>query len=111
MLYAMEPSLDKSMLFCCGSTQKAANGTTKGVIGAIKFDQTMKLISEIIISPYEIQACTAMKRMPQNDDLIIGGFSSLLIVKFTGKKLVILNRIENIHSSKPSESYFFSQFL
>lgn len=100
MLYALEPSIDKSIVFCAGSTEKDSNGFSQGVVAAIQFNQSMRLLSEKVLSLQNVQACTAMKRMPGVDDLVLGCFKHLLLVRFTGSSFVILNLIENVHSSK-----------
>lgn len=46
-------------------------------------------------------AATAMKRFRNRDDLCLGCLRDMIIVRFTGASFEILNRIRDVHSSKP----------
>lgn len=96
----MELSLNKKAVFCAGSTEKDAMGISNGVIAAVQFDESMRLINEKVLSIYNVQGCTALKRMPERDDLVLGCFKHLLIVRFDGKGFIFLNKIPNVHTSK-----------
>ena len=108
MLYALEPSVDNKIVFCAGSTEKTVNGASQGVVAAIRFESSMSLVREKVLPVPNIQACTAMKRMPRSDDLVLGCYKHLLIVRFTGASFVVLNTIPNVHTSKV---HFREKFL
>jgi len=47
-----------------------------------------------------MKACSAIKRMPNRDDLVVGGFGKILIISWTGKDFLVNNVIENLHTSR-----------
>ena len=111
MLYCMEPSTDKSLVFCGGTTgRNTPNGVSQGTLAAITFSKDLKLVSQLVLEKQNIQACTAMKRFKDRNDLAVGCFKHLLIVRFTGTKFDVLNIIENIHTSKPKTTQFVVNF-
>ncbi len=80
-------------------TEKGQDGFPDAVVAAIVFDRTLNLITEKVINIASIQAVTALKRMPSKDDLILGCFGSMLVVRFTGNSLDILLEIPKVHSN------------
>ena len=76
-------------------------GVPQGVLGAVSFDQGMQTVEEKVLSEFNLQACTALRRIPKTDDLVVGCFKHMLIVSWEGR-FVVRNLIENVHSSKSS---------
>jgi len=96
----MEPSVDKRYVFCAGTTGKDKAGVSEGMLAAIKFDRSLAVVCEQRLDGVVAQACTAMKRFKNRDDLVVGCFKKILFVRFTGNKFDILNVVDNVHSSK-----------
>ena len=109
----MEPSNDLSLFFCAGSNILDNNGTSQGVLAAVRFDKSMQLITEQPIREADIQACTALRRFPASDDLLVGGYKHILLVTWNGMSFVVNNIIENVHTSKHSapSSEFLVNFV
>lgn len=99
MLYTMEPSVDKSLVFCAGTTGKDSSGFSNSILAAITFNNSLKVVNEQIINNPNIQACTAMKRFADRDDLVIGGYKDLLVVRFTGRVFDVLHVVPDVHTS------------
>lgn len=106
-VYALEPSVNKSLIFVAGSTRKDNAGFSKGILAAISFDRAQKVICQTPIEKYNVQACTAMKRFPERDHLLLGCFKHLMIARFTGVDFECLNLIENVHTGKEILLTFF----
>lgn len=101
MVYALEPSIDDRYVFCAGTTAtNATSSQSMSMISAITFDRALKVVAERALDNPNIRACTAMKRFKNRDDLVVGGYRDMLIVRFTGTSFEILNLIQNIHSGK-----------
>jgi len=98
-IYALDLNITKRIVFCAGRTLSASDGATDGVLAAIQFDKGLKLIAETILVGTYIQACSSMKRTPNKDDLIVGGFKSIIVARFTGTSFEILQQINQIHSN------------
>lgn len=108
MLYAMEPSVDQQLVFCAGTTGKNNAGASSSMLAAITFDRNLRVIAEQVIDNPNIQACTAMKRFRGRDDLVVGGFKDMLIIRFTGAAFDVLSVVPDVHSSI---IIFFNFFL
>lgn len=104
----MEPSVNKSMIFVSGSTKKDSAGFSKGVLAAVNFDRSFKVIREQTIERFNVQACTAMKRFPDRDHMLLGCFKHLLLARFTGVGFEFLNLIENVHTGEWIYFQFYS---
>ena len=98
----METSLNRSVFFCSGTTGKDISGRSEGTLAAVTFDRSLNVIESRILDEYNIQACTALRRIPKTDDLCVGCFKHMLIVTWTGAKFLVQNIIESVHSSKPN---------
>lgn len=94
----MEPSLNKTLVFMAGSTFANNLGTSQGILAAVKFDKSLDLVGETIVDSYDVQGCTAMKRFPDRDHLLLGCYKHLLLARFTGTGFEFLNLIEDVHS-------------
>jgi len=99
-VYAMETSLNRSVFFCSGTTGKDLSGRSEGLLAAITFDRSLKVIHSRVLDDYNIQACTALRRFPKTDDLCVGCFKHMLIVTWTGSSFLVQNIVENVHTSK-----------
>lgn len=92
----MEISADRNTWFA-GGTSTSGN---VGVISALNFNRGLGQIKTSQLDQYGMKACSAIKRMPNRDDLVVGGFGKILIMSWTGKDFVVNSVIENLHSSK-----------
>jgi hypothetical protein len=96
MMYVMEPSVDKQLIFGCGQSK----APSEACVAAITFDRNVTRVAERVFVGEGLKAATAMKRMRNRDDLVLGCLRDMLIVRFTGRDFDLLNRIPNVHSSK-----------
>lgn len=110
MLYVMEPSVDKQLVFCAGTTGRDKAGVSMSMLAAITFDRDLRVIVEQVIDNPNIQACTAMKRFRGRDDLVVGGFKDMLIVRFTGRAFEVLKVVPDVHTSKFKFNVFLDVF-
>ena len=62
----------------------------------------MTLICEKVLTIEGLQAATAMKRMPNSDDIVLGCYRDILILRFTGDDFLVLNTIKDVHTGKYS---------
>jgi hypothetical protein len=98
MLYVMEPSVNKSLIFGCGTSQSSP---TDACVAAFTFDRALSRVNERVFTSEGLSAATAMKRFRNRDDLCIGCKRDMIIVSFSeGRGFEILSRIPNVHSSK-----------
>jgi len=98
MVYAMEPSVDKKLVFCAGSTNKDNLGRSQGIIAAIHFDRTLSIAAQTIVGKYNVQGCTSMKRFKNRNDLAIGCFKHIIFARFIGNGFEFLSIFENVHT-------------
>lgn len=96
----MEISYDRNTWFAGGSSVRDASGRSSAVISAIGLNRNLNKIRTLNLDQYGLQACTAIKRMPTNDDLVVGGLRKMLIMSWTGNDFIVNKVIENVHSSK-----------
>lgn len=92
----MEISTDRNTWFAGGSSLSG----NSGVISALNFNRGLGQIKSVQLDSYGLKACSAIKRMPNRDDLVVGGFGKILVMTWTGKEFVVNSAIENLHSSK-----------
>lgn len=76
----MEISADRSTWFAGGTTSE---GT--GVISALNFNRGLSQIKTLQLDNYGMKACSAIKRMPNRDHLVVGGFGSILVMTWNGR--------------------------
>jgi hypothetical protein len=101
MVYVMEPSVSKQLIFCCGNSR---TNPSDACVAAITFNAALQRVAQRVFVGEGLMAATAMKRFKNADDLVLGCQRDMIIVRFVqGSGFDILNRIPNIHSSK----YFF----
>jgi hypothetical protein len=96
----MEMSLNKSEIFCAGSSpmretsaERVPEGTplsrqTSAIISAVKFQNPPSVKSVYSLAHLPLQGATAMTRVANRDDLVIGGYLNLAIITWTGEKFV-----------------------
>lgn len=104
MLFAMEPSTDKTLIFGCGTSQ---SNPGDACVAAFTFDRALAKVSERIFVGEGLFAATSMKRFRNRDDLCIGCRKDMIIVNFSNRGFEILNRISNVHSSEYFQCPFF----
>lgn len=98
MMYVMEPSVTKQLIFCCGASKTSP---TEACIAAITFDRSLTRVTEQVLTGEGLQAATAMKRFRDRDDLCLGCRRDMIVVRYIdGRGFDVLNRIPNVHSSK-----------
>ena len=99
-IYDLDVTCDESHVICCGASLKQqGKNYSEAIVTAVKFDKTLKIRDEVILSQYKVQAATSMKRVPDSDHFILGCFKSMIILYFDGNKFEFVNIIEDIHSS------------
>lgn len=91
----MEISADRNTWFAGGTS----NSGSVGIISALNLNRGLGQIRTLQLDSYGMKACSAIKRMPNRDDLVLGGFGKILIVTWTGKDFIVNSVIENLHSS------------
>lgn len=101
----METALNKNSFFCAGSMKDSLTGDSKGILAAVSFDRDLKLLNQTVLDDYDLQACTSLRRFPQNDDLFVGSFLHLLIVTWTGRDFIVNRFIENVHTGKKIDNF------
>jgi hypothetical protein len=94
----MDISYDRMTWFAGGSSSAVGRGGA--VISAVGLNRNLNKIRTQNLDQYGLQAVTAIKRMPMNDDLVVGGFQKMLIVTWTGIDFQVNKVIENVHTSK-----------
>jgi hypothetical protein len=92
--------------FAGGSSSQ--NGRSTAVISAVGLNRSLNVIRTLSLEQYGLQAVSAIKRMPMNDDLVVGGLRKMLIITWTGADFIVNKVVENVHSSKkiPSKIQF-----
>ena len=98
MLNAMEPSTDKTLVFCAGSTEKNQQGLSQAVVSAITFDSKMALVSQKVLKEQSLQTCTSLRRFPGRNDLVVGCYQDIVILRFSQNLLSTLSRIKMVHT-------------
>lgn len=99
-LYDMEVSLNESIVFVCGATQKLNGAPSNAVVTAMQFDKTLSIVDEVVLSEQKVQAAICMKRLPQDDHLLVGCFKNLVVLNFVGNSFQFIRMIPNLHMSK-----------
>lgn len=97
----METSNSRNLFFCAGSTSRDVSGRGEGVLAAVTFDRALNLVVEKVMDQANISACTAIRRFPGTDDLVVGCMRHMLIVSWVGDDFIVNNIVENVHTSKP----------
>jgi hypothetical protein len=97
----MDISYNRGTWFAGGSTPRTQSGRTSAILTACSLNRNLGVIRSKVLDQYGLQAVTAVKRMPSNDDLIVGGFRKLLVVNWTGMDFNVLKVVDNVHSGKP----------
>jgi hypothetical protein len=92
----MEISHDRNVWFAGGYNLERSSA----VISALGFNKNLNIIKTLVLSEYGLEACTVIKRIPQNDTLIVGGLKKMLVINWTGSDFDIIKVINNVHSSK-----------
>ena len=95
----MEPSVQKDIIFIAGTTG-GGGSPNDGIVGAVTFDNEMRLVAEKVITQVNLQSCTSIKRFESRDDIVVGGVKHLAILRFYGDGFEVFNIIENVHSGK-----------
>lgn len=97
-VYCMELSLNKSFVFCGGSSsmrestpESLPDGTplsrqTSAVISAVRFSNPPSAKAVYSLAHLPLQGATAMTRVSNRDDLIIGGYLNMAIISWDGEK-------------------------
>jgi hypothetical protein len=80
-LYSMEISADRNTWFAGGTTYSGGIG----VISAVNFNRGLSLIKTLQLDNYGMKACSAIKRMPNRDHLVVGGFGNILVMTWNGR--------------------------
>lgn len=96
----MDLTENSSVVVTAGTTGKDAQNRPEALISALQFDRSLKMVSELVLDQFALQAATALKRVPGTDDFVVGCYRSLVVVNFSSSGFVVLNFIENVHSSK-----------
>jgi hypothetical protein len=102
----MEPSVDKSVVFCAGSTNKDNLGRSQGILAALTFDRRLGIAAQTIVDKYNVQGCTSMKRFRDRDDLVVGCFKHVIFARYVGTGFEMLGIFENVHNGKGIFSYW-----
>lgn len=95
----MDLSVDKNVIFVAGASYKDKSGRSEGTIAALSFEKSLKVYKELVLKEEQIQACTAMQRATDRDDLAVGCYKHLLIIRYLDKKFRLLRKIKYVHSS------------
>ena len=95
-LFAMEISYDRNTWFAGGYNLERKSA----VISALGFNSNLNTIKTLELSEHGLEACTVVKRMPHNDDLVIGGLKKMIILNWNGSDFNLIKVIDNVHSSK-----------
>ena len=103
----MELSQNKYVAFVAGASHKNSKGSTEGVIAALSFQKNLTVLCEQVLLKEKIKVCTAMARIPGKDDLVLGGYKDMLIVRYLEKRFTILTRIKLVHTSKFQKIQYF----
>lgn len=97
-LFCMEISYDRMTWFAGGSS--SLGGRSSAIISAARLNRGLNVIKTQQLDQYGLQAVSAIKRMPMNDDLVVGGLHKMLIMTWTGANFIVNKVVENVHSSK-----------
>lgn len=100
----MDLSVDKNTVFIAGASYKDKSGRSDGTLVALNFDKKLKILKETSLTEHQIQACTAMQRVADKDDLVVGCFKHMLIYRYEAKKFIMMQKLKYVHTSNPSLS-------
>lgn len=92
----MDISNNRNVWFAGGTS---LNGSS-AVIAAVSLNRNLKTIRNLQLDQYGMQTCSAIKRMNNSDDLVVGGLRKMLIMNWTGLDFVVNKVVENVHSCK-----------
>lgn len=92
----MEISYDRNTWFAGGYNLERSSA----IVSALDFDQSLSTIKTLVLDQYQLEACTVIKRMPQNDDLVVAGLKKMIILNWDGADFNLIKVIDNVHSSK-----------
>ena len=99
-LDCMELSFNKEFAFLGGGTIRNGGPSSKAIISAVRFDQTLRVLKEKIYMNEPVRQCTAMRRFENSDCLAVGFYKSMFVERFTTNGFQTLYRFDNIHAGK-----------
>lgn len=76
---------------------------------AVDFSKNLEVLCEQNLINEKIQACTAMRRVKDRNDLIVGCYKHLLVVRYLAgeQRFTILKRVDGVHSNTFSDLVLF----
>lgn len=95
----MDLTVDSNHVITVGTTGRDASGRSEAIVSALQFNRALKMSAEVVLSNLGVQAATAVKRIPNRDDFVVGCFKDLVILGFRGTTFQTLNVIDNVHTS------------
>ena len=93
----MEPSKDKSLIFVAGETNQSLS---YGSVAAIMFDTSIKKVTQRVLDDEITKSCFSMKRFKDRDELVVGCYKHLVILRYLRSSFEVLNIINDIHTGK-----------
>lgn len=103
----MDLSTDKSTAFIAGASYKDKKDRSEGTISAISFNRKLSVLCEKVLTEEKIQACTAMQRVIDKDDLVVGCYKHMFVIRYFDKNFTVLQKFKYVHSSKKIPLLFF----
>ena len=106
-VYALEINHDSDIVFSAGTTFRSKGKQTQGCLAAMSFQQTPKLLASKIFDDLEVSKCSAVRKVPRRDDLLVGCVRHLMVVEFTGSDFLVKNMIYDVHSGPVCDILLF----
>ena len=103
----MEPSKDKSLIFLSGKTKESLS---YGIVAAIQFNAGLKMVTQRVLDEEVTKGCTTMKRFEDRDELVVGCYKHLIIIRYLRSSFEVLNIIEEIHTGKHKNKDILGDF-